>query len=113
MTHQLDLDHAPAYTVAPHEFGGQTYSHELDGGRLNRLMRAVWAIVREGGWWTPEEIADRLAEQGIPTGTASVTARLRDFRKDQFGGFQVDRRRRTKGTHEYRVLPGSAQQRAA
>jgi hypothetical protein len=35
---------------------------------------------------------------------ASISARLRDFRKEQFGKHVVERRRRSQGQWEYRLI---------
>lgn len=77
---------------------GVTFDPERDFGRLANQHRAVWNAMRDGRWRTLAEIA---AETGSPE--ASVSARLRDFRKERFGGQRVERRRRTAGTWEYRV----------
>lgn len=68
--------------------GGDTFDPALDTLRLNKQMRAVYSVVRGGDWWTLGAIA---AATGSPE--ASVSARLRDFRKRQYGGHQVNRRR--------------------
>lgn len=79
---------------------GSTYDRALDKVRLNAQQRRVYEAVRDGAWWT---LAELEARTGDPQ--ASVSARLRDFRKDKFGGFRVERRRRGVGTWEYRLLP--------
>jgi hypothetical protein len=70
--------------------------------RLNGQQRRVYLAMRDGAWRTLREIADATGDPD-----ASVSARLRDLRKEKFGGFIVERRRRgetPKGTHEYRLL---------
>lgn len=66
--------------------GGDTFDPAVDTLRLNRQMRAVYNVVRGGDWWTLGAIA---AATGSPE--ASVSARLRDFRKPRYGGHTVDR----------------------
>ena len=74
---------------------GLTYDPDLDYVRLNREMRVVFEVIRRGGWFTLPELAD-LTGCMMP----SISARLRDFRKPQFGGrggrdpWPVERRRR-------------------
>lgn len=82
-------------------FNGATYEPEFDYRRLNAQMRAVWECLRDGRWRTLAEIA---AYADYPE--ASVSARLRDFRKRKYGGHNVERRRRdgAPGTWEYRLL---------
>ena len=82
-------------------FDGGTYEHRFDYQRLGKQARAVFVVMRDGHWRTLHEIA--LAT-GCPE--ASISARLRDFRKPKFGGHQVHDRRRddpTSGVWEYRL----------
>jgi hypothetical protein len=80
---------------------GETFDAALDGVRLNRQQSDVWAVVRFGKWITLAELS-RLT--GHPE--ASVSARLRDFRKEKFGSFEVDRRRfDDSGLWQYRLVP--------
>lgn len=81
-------------------FGGKTYCPVIDKGRLVRQLWKVKRLMLDGRWRTLEEIAE--ATESPP---ASVSARLRDLRKDKFGGYVVERRRKTPGSglYEYRV----------
>lgn len=57
--------------------------------------------MNDGKWRTLSEISALTGD-----GEASISARLRDLRKDEFGGLNVDRRRRgdeSRGLFEYRV----------
>lgn len=80
---------------------GSTFDSVFDADRLNKQSRVVYAAVEDGNWRTLAQIA---ALTGAPE--ASVSARLRDFRKEKFGGITVERRRveNVRGLHEYRVL---------
>ncbi len=75
-----------------------------DGERLGRCLQAVRDIMADGRWRTFEQIMAALSVQGISASEAGVSARLRDLRKDRFGGYVVERRRRTAGVWEYRVV---------
>lgn len=80
--------------------GGVTYVQEIDGIRLNRQQQVVYTLMADGEWRTLREIADVT---GFPE--ASVSARLRDFRKAPLNR-EVERRRRggaTSGTWEYAI----------
>jgi len=80
---------------------GHTYVSKFDKSRLNKQQRRIFNVVKNGHWFTLAEIE---AITGDPQ--ASISARLRDFRKDKFGGLIVERRRRgpyAKGLHEYRL----------
>lgn len=79
---------------------GETFDPGTDTIRLNDQMRRVADVMGDSRWRTLREIA---AVTGDPE--ASVSARLRDFRKPRFGGFVVLRRRREggEGLWEYRL----------
>ncbi len=77
---------------------GDTYDVAVDYARLNAQARRVYDVMADHRWRTLAEVA---AVTGDPE--ASISARLRDFRKPEFGGMTVDRRRRDgRGTYEYR-----------
>ncbi len=90
----------------PGPVNAPTYTEQLDGKRLGgqreRVLGYMLAESRVGNWRSLCEIRVTL---GFPE--ASISARLRDFRKEQFGEYRVDRRRRVeeKGAWEYRVRP--------
>lgn len=81
------------------DFDGPTYSPALDRSRLNAQLRRVWELMRDGKWRTLGEITAVVGGS-----EAGVSARIRDFRKDRFGGHTVDRRRIDGGLYEYRVI---------
>lgn len=83
-------------------FEGITYDAALDRTRLGKQLKAVLELMDDGHWRTLREIADTL---GYPE--ASVSARLRDFRKERMGFMTVERRRRGEGKRglwEYRLV---------
>lgn len=85
MTHQLSIfDWQPPSG----ERDGETFSRSLDFTRLNKQAQAVARYMQDGMWHSLAEISDAT---GAPE--ASVSARLRDFRKPKFGGVRVDRAR--------------------
>jgi hypothetical protein len=71
-----------------------------DAGRLRHQLNQVAVLMGDHAWRSLSEIG---ACTGYPE--ASIGARLRDLRKARFGSFVVERRRRSAGTFEYRVLP--------
>lgn len=89
---QLRLDE---WTPPPTDRHGSTYSAARDFDRLNAQQADVWAVVRDGQWHTLRGIA---AATGHPE--ASVSARLRDFRKM---GRVIDREYVERGLWKYRV----------
>jgi hypothetical protein len=78
---------------------GITYDARIDGKRIGGQRESVLRLMLDHRWRTLAEIE---AITGYPQ--ASVSARLRDFRKAQYGFYTVNRRRRTEGTREYQVL---------
>jgi len=88
------------------EFDGRTYSSEHDHARLARQLRKVAALMLDGSWRTLAEIAGAIDEP-----EASISARLRDLRKDRFGAYIVERQHRheaERGCYEYRVSEGDS-----
>lgn len=81
-------------------FDGATFNEETDGGRLKAQLARVKNLMLDGQWRTLGEI-EMLT--GYPQ--ASISARLRDLRKDRFGSYRVDRRRIGAGLYQYRVDP--------
>lgn len=69
-----------------------------DGPHLNPQLDSVWQAVRDGAWRGLDEIA---ALAGCPP--ASASARLRDLRKPQYGGWTVERAYVGNGLWRYRV----------
>lgn len=85
----------------PPMFDGATYDEAHDRDRLTGLLGRVWQEMDDDGWHTLSDLA--LVCEST---TASVSARLRDFRKPRFGGHTVERRRtKTPGTFVYRLVP--------
>ena len=78
---------------------GETFDPGTDTIRLNDQMRRVADVMGDSKWRSLAEIAEVTGDP-----EASVSARLRDFRKPRFGGFAVLRRRREgAGLWEYRL----------
>lgn len=79
-------------------FGGVTYERDKDYVRLSTLLMRVQTFMSDKCWHTLPEI------QSVAGGSeASCSARLRDMRKDKFGGSIIERRRRSVGLFEYRL----------
>lgn len=70
-----------------------------DQARLAFQSGIVFGLMKDGEWRTLADIAEST---GFPE--ASISARLRDFRKERFGGHLVHRRRRSPGQFEYRLV---------
>jgi hypothetical protein len=88
--------------VPPIIFGsrdGATFEPKRDGPRLNAQAQDVFNFMADNCWHTLREIAEKTRHP-----EASVSARLRDFRKPKFGGFTVERRSIGNGLFQYRLL---------
>lgn len=82
-------------------FDGDTYEPELDEARLFKQLRDVRSYMRDGLWHTLPDI-----EAGTGHPPQSISARLRDLRKDKWGAHTVMRERLERGLFRYRlVLP--------
>lgn len=79
-------------------FSGRTYDDKRDGPRLAAQLHAVKALMLDGAWHTLAEIS---ASTGHPQ--ASVSARLRDLRRSENGGWDVQRRYVERGLWKYRL----------
>ena len=68
-------------------------------------IRRVRNLMLDGRWRTLWDIQDEI---GSPRASeTSISARLRDLRKSEHGGYAVERRLIRPGTYEYRVLEPS------
>lgn len=75
--------------------GTETMSQN-ERDRLRSQFRDVWDVMVEGGKFTLRALEERTSHQ-----QPSISARLRDFRKAEFGGHTVDRFRLPSGFFEY------------
>lgn len=82
---------------------GPAYDKQRDGTRLKHQHDKIrdWMLT-QNAWKTLAEM-----HQALDYPESSISAQLRHLRKAQFGGYRVEKRRRSKalGTWEYRVLP--------
>jgi redox-regulated HSP33 family molecular chaperone len=81
------------------DFEGKTYSRERDQMRLNGLMNRVYAYMMDLDWHTLKEISVFCSGS-----EASVSARLRDLRKEKWGRHTVERKRIGPGLFAYRMI---------
>lgn len=80
-------------------FGGATYEAEFDHTRLTQQLKDVFDLMKDGRWRTLPEIADNIKHP-----TQSISARLRDLRKDKYGAHTVERERHGNGLFQYRLI---------
>jgi len=93
---------AKLFEVGP-QFDGETIDVAQDQDRLGKQLDAVRCALDGGRWWTLSELSVRVRAP-----EASVSARIRDLRKEKFGGHKIERRRVQDGhgLHEYRLEVG-------
>lgn len=72
----------------PVYFDGKTYDPKYDRDRLKKLLGRVYECMLDGHWRSLEEI-----QQSCGGTEASVSARLRDLRKERFGAYDIQRAR--------------------
>ena len=85
--------------LIPAYFDGETYEPEIDQKRLTGQLLRVYTLMSDGHWRTLAQIAKEA--QGSE---ASVSARLRDLRKERFGRYRIDKRRVVGGLWEYKMI---------
>ena len=75
-----------------------TWDEERDGDRIAAQRTRVWRVMLDRRWHT---LGDISMTTGDPE--ASISARLRDFRKSKFGSHTVNRRFVSRGLWEYQL----------
>lgn len=78
---------------------GDTYEPGRDKVRLNAQQQRVFDEVCDEQWHTLRDLSESLGDP-----EASISARLRDFRKPKFGGHEVEREYVQDGIWRYRLL---------
>lgn len=106
---QLELGGDSFTARPPHRFDGPEFKPPYDLDRLTGQLKRIVAFMRAGEWHTLSEIA---AVTGDHEG--SISAQLRNLRKERFGSHTVERRPRGDRSHglfEYRLIlnPDSGQ----
>lgn len=77
-------------------FDGNTFDAARDGVRLSGQLERVFAVMKDGHWHDLSELVQKCG------GTAaSISARIRDFRKPKFGGYEVYSEYVSKGLWRY------------
>jgi CYTH domain-containing protein len=74
------------------------------------ILGAVYALMADEGWRTLLQIRDGLSMYGVKyVSETTVSARIRDLRKLQYGAFTVERRKRHESRqYEYRLVVDSS-----
>lgn len=83
-------------------FNGSDYSPKHDCVRLTKQIKRVFDLMKDGEWRTLGEIESITGD-----GQASVSAQLRNLRKDRFGAHTVNKQirgDRKDGLYEYKLI---------
>jgi hypothetical protein len=86
---------------APPRFSGSDYDHARDSKRLGAQLKRILNYMASGDWHSLREIAEAT---GAPE--ASVSAQLRNARKERFGSHVIEKRNRGEREHglfEYKL----------
>lgn len=78
---------------------GPAFDKAKDGERLATQRGTIRELMLDGKWRTLFEIAEKTEQP-----EASISAQLRHLRKEEFGSYTVEKRRRAGGLWEYRVF---------
>lgn len=84
--------------TTPH-FDGSSYEPERDHSRLAGQLADVRDCLRDGQWWGLHDIQHAT---GHPQ--ASISARIRDLRKERNGAHTIERKYVVDGLWVYRLL---------
>ena len=69
-------------------------------------LKGVQSILEGGRWYTLQDIRSRLSKMEIYASECSVSARLRDLRKNQYGSRTVQSKPvKGRSIFQYRLLP--------
>jgi hypothetical protein len=83
-------------------FQGSDLDYSLDFPRLKKQILRIFTLMSDNRWRTLSEIARATND---PEG--SISAQLRNLRKDYYGNHIIDKRRRgdpKNGLYEYRLV---------
>lgn len=83
----------------PMRFDGSDIDQLRDGVRLTSQLERIMGCMKLGGWWTLKKLAE---ETGDPP--ASISAQIRNARKERYGSHVVEKRYIDNGLYEYRLV---------
>jgi hypothetical protein len=86
------------------EFDGDDYQPDRDKPRLTGQIKEVFSFISDQKWHTVHRIA---AITGHPE--PSVSAQLRNLRKERFGGHTIDRKYAGDGLYLFRLANANPQ----
>lgn len=89
-------------------FDGDTFDEARDETRLRNQLERVYDVMKDADWISLHDIAVITKDP-----ESSISAQLRNLRKEKFGGHVIDRRYEN-GCYEYKLVQdgGSCERRA-
>ena len=95
MSHQLPLSVT----------NGRTIIEDPDAPRrIPRQQSVVLRALSDGYWWTIPQLEDFARFHGVPATPQGLSARIRDLRKERWGGHTVERECIGSGVFRYRLI---------
>jgi len=85
--------------MSQHIFDGSDYKPSRDNDRLTNQLQKIWAIVKNGKWFTLRDISKATGYT-----EASISAQLRHLWKDRLGLHEIEKNHLGNGLYEYRVI---------
>lgn len=87
------------------DFNGPAYNRSRDHKRLTGQLGRVLEAMKDGEWRTLKQISDKIYSQtGKIDPDTSISAQIRNLRKDRFGGHKTPRRHIKNGLYEFRLI---------
>lgn len=83
-------------------FGGKTFDPVLDAERLKSQLGRVFLVMRDQDWHTIPELQKKCGGS-----EAAISARIRDFRKSQYGSYEIITERVKEGLWKYKLVLNS------
>ena len=80
------------------KYVGETYAKHLDETRLDTQIAKVYRMMKRSSWTSLAVLSTQC-----DCSEASVSARLRDLRKPQWGGHDIDKKRMEGGLWAYKM----------
>jgi len=84
-----------------YDFDGNTYDKNKDQVRLSRQIDKVRYFLEISDYVTLDEISVATGVKNV----SSISARIRDLRKDRHGNRVVERKYISDGLYSYKLLP--------
>jgi hypothetical protein len=98
---QQDTHSSPGPLFDNAAFSGVDYQEDRDRERLTGQIKRIYDLMSDGKWRTLKQIEDATGDP-----PASISAQLRNLRKESFGSHVIERDHLGDGLYAYRLLLG-------